>query len=104
MRVDRTEGVNRFRRSHRPSSQAEQCPPEGCEEEPSPFSCYESDTGKAPSTAGTLWFYYYTTLVGVYHDTCINSTTLREYWCSRSSNWTTTNFWCTNGCSAGRCL
>lgn len=87
-----------------PEPAAQQCPPEGCEPEPSPFYCQESDYGNNPSMAGTLWFFYYGQIVGVYHDTCLNGTNLREYWCNGSSNWTTTTFWCTNGCSAGRCL
>ena len=87
-----------------PVPAAQQCPPEGCEEEPSPFYCQENDNGKNPSIAGTLWFFYYGQIIAVYNDACLNGTNLREYWCSSSSNWTTTTYWCLNGCSAGRCL
>lgn len=82
---------------------AEACYPD-CPEEPSPFSCRDSDGGKRPSTNGTLYFSYYGQVTGVYTDYCNNGTNLTEYWCSSSSQWTTTTYWCGNGCSAGRCL
>jgi hypothetical protein len=74
-----------------------------CDPDPSPFTCTETD-GYNPSVAGTLWYFYYGTLIATYNDYCANSTRLVEYWCNSSSTWTTTDFFCTYGCSAGRCL
>ena len=88
---------------HGAEQKAQYCDPE-CPEEPSPFSCRESDSGNRPRTKGTLYFSYYGQVTGVYTDYCTNTTNLVEYWCSSSSNWTTTTYWCMNGCSDGRCL
>jgi len=69
----------------------------------SPYSCSETD-GYNPSVAGTLWYFYYGDLIATYNDYCATSTRLVEYWCNSASTWTTTNFYCTYGCSGGRCL
>lgn len=82
---------------------AKYCDPE-CPEEPSPFTCQDTDSGNRPSVKGTLYFSYYGQVTGVYTDQCTDTTHLTEYWCSSSSNWTTTQYWCLNGCSDGRCL
>ncbi len=88
---------------HGAEEQAKYCDPE-CPEEPSPFTCQDTDSGNRAGVKGTLYFSYYGQVTGVYTDVCTDTWHLTEYWCSSSSNWTTTHYWCTNGCSAGRCV
>jgi len=80
--------------------QVVQCDPP----DPSPWSCQETDNGNDPSESGTLFFLYYDILYYSYHDYCSNGSWLVEYWCNSASSWTTTNFYCVNGCSDGHCL
>lgn len=85
-----------------PVPAAKECPPEGCDPEPSPFSCSESDSGNAPYTTGTLWFFYYGNIIGVHTDTCATPGRLTEYHCNTPNSWAETNWFC--NCSGGRCV
>lgn len=88
---------------HGAEEKAKYCDPE-CPEEPSPFTCRDTDSGNRPGVKGTLYFSYYGQVTGVYTDACTDTWHLTEYWCSSSSNWTTTHYWCMNGCNAGQCM
>jgi len=86
-------------------NRAQNCEVVECEPpDPSPWSCQETDNGNSPFAQGTLFFLYYDILYYTYNDYCSNSSWVVEYWCNSSSSWTTTSFYCVNGCSGGRCL
>lgn len=75
------------------------CPPPQ-----SPFTCSDSDGGLNPGVQGTVTIYYQGSFYYSYTDYCSNSGTLVEYWCNSPQSWTSTTFYCSNGCSAGACL
>jgi hypothetical protein len=80
------------------------CPEGGCEPGPNGFTCTDSDNGKRTWIAGTVTLYYYGSYVGSYSDYCSDQWTLIEHWCTSSGGWTTTTYYCANGCSGGSCI
>lgn len=88
----------------RAQDRAQNCQVVECDPEPSPWSCQETDNGNYPPENGALFFLYYDDLYYTYYDYCSNGSWLVEYWCNSASSWTTTNYYCTNGCSSGHCI
>lgn len=85
-------------------NRAQSCPPEGCDPEPSGFSCRDTDGGRRSGERGTVTLYYYGSYVASYTDYCSSNEWLVEHWCTSTGSWTTTNYLCEYGCSEGRCL
>jgi len=80
-------------------------PPSGSQPSPTTYSCTDSDSGQDTSTSGTVSQYVNGSISATYPDSCISSTSVREYYCSGNHSANTSSS-CASGysCSSGRCI
>lgn len=65
-------------------------------------TCADSDGGRVYNTKGTTSLMDFTGTTS-YQDTCTTSNNLKEYYCNASKTASSENYYCTYGCSYGKC-